>query len=134
MADRPAGRISLALFQNRAFLLAAGLYALHFGAGKAGLSLPLLQHYLNDLLCMPLVLTLTLFLQRSFTFRDPGHVFTKHQVGIAVLYYSVAFELVLPPFLPRYTADPLDVLAYALGGWFFYVFINVDPARSRLRC
>ncbi len=134
MADRSAGRISLAPFHNRAFLLATGLYALHYGGEKAGFSVPLLQHYLNDLLCMPLVLTLTLFLQRTFTFRDPGHVFTKHQIVLAVLYYSVAFEVVLPQFLPRYTADPLDVLAYALGGWFFYVFINVDPAKKQLRC
>lgn len=128
MADRNACRIGLTTFLNRAFLLAAGLYALHFALGKSGFSAPLLQFYLNDLLCMPLVLTLTLFLQRAFTFRDPGHVFTKYQVGIAVLYYSLGFEVILPLFMPRYTADPLDVLAYALGGWYFYLFVNVRPA------
>ena len=133
MADRPAGRIGLAPFQNRAFLLAAGLYALNLGFKQTGASVPLLQYYLNDLLCMPLVLTLTLFLQRTFTFRDPSHVFTKYQVMIAVLYYSVGFEVVLPQILPRYTADPLDVLAYALGGWFFYLFINIDPVKRRLK-
>jgi hypothetical protein len=127
MADRVARRISLATFQNRAFQLAAGLYALHLGLEKSGFSVLLLKYYLNDLLCMPLVLTLTLFLQRTFTFRNPSHVFTKYQVGLAVLYYSLGFEVILPLFMSRYTADPLDVLAYALGGWYFYFYINVTP-------
>jgi len=128
MADRAARRVSLALFQNRAFQLVAGLYALHLGLEKSGFSVLLLKYYLNDLLCMPLVLTLTLFLQRTFTFRNPDHVFSKYQVGIAVLYYSLGFEVILPLFMSRYTADPLDVLAYALGGWYFYSYINVPPA------
>lgn len=130
MADRPARRISWDLFYNRAFVVAASLYVFHMALEKTGFSFPLLQYYLNDLLCMPLVLTLTLFLQRTFTFRNKGHVFTKYQVGIAVLYYSAGFEVVLPQFMPRYTADPLDVLAYALGGVFFYFFINVAPAKK----
>lgn len=130
MADSAARRVSLAPLHNRAFLLAGSLYALNFGLRKSGIFVPLLQYYLNDLLCMPLVLTFTLFLQRTFTFRNLTHVLSKYQVGIAVLYYSLGFEVILPMFMPRYTPDPLDVLAYALGGWYFYFFINVPPATS----
>jgi uncharacterized protein YjeT (DUF2065 family) len=128
MADRTARGLSLAPFRSGGFLLAAGCCVLYFGLEKAGYSLPFLRNYLNDLLCMPLVLSLTLFLQRTFPCRRPNHVFTKYQVGIAVAYYAVGFEGVLPLFMPRYTADGLDVVAYVLGGIFFYRFINVAKA------
>ena len=128
MVHRAPRRVSFFTFRNWGFLLAAGLFGVHYGLEKAGLSYPLLRYYLNDLLCMPLVLGLTLFLQRNFILRDPNHVFTKYQVGIAVVYYAVGFEGVLPLFMSRYTADGLDVVMYGLGGLFFHRFINVPAA------
>lgn len=130
MAHRAARRVSLATFRNWGFLLAAGCFGLHYGLEKAGASPLLLRCYLNDLLCMPLVLALTLFLQRNFVLRDPRHVFTKYQVGIAVVYYAVGFEGVLPLLMPRYTADVVDVVMYGLGGLFFSWYINVPPASA----
>jgi hypothetical protein len=130
MADRNACRVSLLTFRTWPFGLVAGAFLLHAWLEQIGLLLPFLQYYLNDLLCMPLVLTVTLFLQRAFTFRNPSHVFTKHQVGIAVAYYALAFEGILPLFMARYTADVLDIAAYGLGGVFFYRYLNVAPALS----
>lgn len=130
MVDRVARRISFVTFRNQAFLLAAACFALNYGLGKVGAFVPLLQYYGNDLLCMPLVLTVTLFLQRNFTYRTQCYTFTRYHVGIAVVYYALAFEAAFPLFMPRYTADVLDVAAYALGAVFFYCFINIKPIRK----
>ena len=83
-----------------------------------------LQYYLNDLLCMPIVLGTAVFLQRNVVLRQPAYALTAYQIGIIVVYWSVMFEGVIPNFVPRYTADLFDVLAYALGAAFFYFFGN----------
>src|SRR5688572_12226839 len=105
------------VIRNPVFLICLFMYGLHWGLAKTGFTIPLLQHYLNDLLCMPLVLTVTVFLQRSFFYRTSGYVLTSYQVGLAMAYFSLAFEVILPLFMPRYTADIFDVLAYSLGGF-----------------
>ena len=111
-------------------LLAAALLALLYAGHRLVLwqwpllEPPLLRHYLADLLCMPLVLCATWLAQRYLVFRQPGFRHSALQVTVAVLYFSAAFELVLPHFLPRYTADPADVIAYAAGGWFYYCYLN----------
>ncbi|GAA4304957.1 magnesium citrate secondary transporter [Nibribacter koreensis] len=81
-----------------------------------------MQFYLDDLLCLPLILTVTLFILRFF--KGPLFRLTSYQVGIAVVYYALAFEVFFPLFMPRYTADIVDAFLYALGGWFFYRFLN----------
>jgi len=36
-------------------------------------------------------------------------------------FYSIYFELLLPPLMPRYTADFLDVIMYFTGATSFYL-------------
>ena len=52
------------------------------------------------------------------------------QVVLAVVLFAVVFELALPVFLDRATADPLDVPAFAAGGCLFHFLIN-RPAATR---
>ncbi|WP_066839684.1 hypothetical protein [Rufibacter ruber] len=80
------------------------------------------RFYLDDLLCLPLVLTVTLLVMRFFY----GHQvrFSKYHVLFTVLYFALAFEVFFPLFLPRYTGDGVDAGLYALGGWIFYRFLN----------
>ena len=122
MAYRAAGRVNWGTFSPLFWVLAA-LYLAH--RLLAWLSVPLpawVRHYLDDLLCLPLVLTTTLFLIRllfgSATRFSGGHV------AFAVVYVSLAFEVFFPLFLPRYTADLADVVLYAAGGWIFYRYLN----------
>ncbi|ALJ01176.1 hypothetical protein DC20_03775 [Rufibacter tibetensis] len=82
----------------------------------------LLRFYLDDLLCLPLLLTVTLFLMRFLY--GPQVRFSVYHVGFVVVYVSLAFEVFLPLFMPRYTGDFLDVQLYAAGGWIFYRFLN----------
>ncbi|MDX5348585.1 MAG: hypothetical protein LPJ89_02455 [Hymenobacteraceae bacterium] len=133
MANYTTGRLSLHLLQNKALLFCLVLYAGYYVCSRLGLQHPVLTNYLNDVLCMPLVLSAALLYQRIITYRNAAYVFTGYHVIVAVVYYAVAFELVLPQFMPRYTADFYDVVAYAAGGWLYYRFINkaaVAPAAA----
>ncbi|WP_181305628.1 hypothetical protein [Rufibacter sp. XAAS-G3-1] len=123
MAHRTAGRVNWRTFSPLFWLLAA-LYLGH--RCLAWLALPRpdwLKFYLDDLLCLPLILTVTLFLMRLLY--GPTVRFSVYHVGFVAVYVSLAFELLFPLFLPRYTGDWCDVGLYAVGGWVFYRFLNV---------
>ncbi|MBC3539944.1 hypothetical protein ACFSC6_04875 [Rufibacter sediminis] len=122
MAHRAAGRVSWRTFTPLFWLLAV-VYLGHRGLVWLEAPRPAwVRFYLDDLLCLPLLLTVTLFLMRLLY--GPEIRFTKYHVGFVVLYVSLAFEWVFPKFLPRYTGDLVDVALYAWGGWIFYRFLN----------
>jgi hypothetical protein len=122
MAHRVASRLNWAALSPLFWVLAA-LYAGHRIWTWLNFSRPdWVRFYADDLLCLPLILTTTLFILKIF--HGPMHRLTSYQVGIAVVYYALAFEVFFPMFLPRYTADIVDVVLYAAGGWFFYRFLN----------
>ncbi|WP_461491609.1 hypothetical protein [Pontibacter sp. HJ8] len=81
-----------------------------------------MQHFLDDLLCLPLVLTASLFVLRFFYGTQLR--LSRYQVAFAVLYFALAFEVFFPRFMPRYTGDWIDAVLYAAGGMLFYRFLN----------
>jgi len=115
------------LLLNPFFLVAIALYLVN------RFLLPLLNlkyyqvPYLNDTLCLPVVLTLTLWLQQKLFSRSYRHRLNAVQVIFAVLYFAVFFEGILPILSDRYTRDYWDVLAYAVGGVLFYFLFNPRP-------
>ncbi len=122
MADRLAGRLSWTTLRPLFWVLAA-VYVGHWGWRWLDLPRPWwLRHYLDDLLCLPLVLTATLFVLRFFY---GAHVrLSGYHVAFTVLYFSLAFEVFFPQFMPRYTGDWVDAVLYAAGGIIFYRFLN----------
>jgi hypothetical protein len=118
------------LLRHPLFILAVLLFLTNQWLEYSGIYIPLLFSYLDDLLVMPIVLTLTLLFQRSVTYRNQAYVFSPWHVVVAIVYFALVFEVVLPRYSERYTADPFDVLAYTAGGFLFYTFIN-QPATSR---
>src|SRR5690554_264037 len=83
----------------------------------------LINNYLNDFLCMPIVLIITQLLARKIK-KDKQYIIKNHLIILIVLYYSVYFEYYLPKVNARYTADFIDVILYALGGFVFYFLEN----------
>ncbi|GAA3933076.1 hypothetical protein GCM10022406_17210 [Hymenobacter algoricola] len=113
-------------FRHPLFLAFAALYAL-VGYSRQWGPLPLpsaLNAYLADVACLPLQLTLALVLLRRWYFRRPGFVLPASWIISSWLVTAVWFELLLPPLKATATADPLDVLAYALGGLIFGRWLN----------
>lgn len=79
--------------------------------------------YLADLACMPVLLTLTLVVQRRLT-RNLAFTFPDSWLVAAWLYVAVVFELLMPHWSARYVHDPLDVIAYAIGTLAFRYWLN----------
>jgi len=112
------------LLLNPLFWLAAVLY----GINRFLLPLVRLNQYqvpyLNDVLCLPVVLTVALWLQQKLFPGSYRYRLNVAQVIFTVVYVSVFFEGILPALSGRYTRDYWDVLAYAVGGGAYYYLLN----------
>ncbi|MFD2246708.1 magnesium citrate secondary transporter [Pontibacter ruber] len=113
----------MATLRHPAFILAVALFCINQALELANVYIRPLHTYLDDLLCMPVILTLALAAERAY-FRNNRFVFPFHYIAGAVLGYSICFELLLPQLSPKYTADLLDVVAYTLGAVLFRYTIN----------
>lgn len=82
------------------------------------------RFHLADLLALPLELTLALFVMRRWYFRRPSFVLPAAWIVSTWVVFAVWFEVVLPLFDRRATADPLDVVAYGVGGLIFWRWLN----------
>ena len=101
-----------------------------YSMNKVGYVFPdLIQFYLNDLLVVPIVATLGMWLMR-WVLQQRDLVLVQWQVIFIVVAFSVVFEMVLPFLMKRYTGDPIDVLMYFIGGLFYWKIMNKYPAYS----
>jgi len=79
----------------------------------------LINNYVNDLLCLPLLLATMEFIIK----RLKKDKYFKFPIGFVIFlasYYSIYFEYYLPTVNARYTADWIDVILYFVGGLTFY--------------
>lgn len=114
------------LLQNKLWQFLVILFFCHQLMEK-GLSirLPLIDNYLDDLLCMPILLGGLLAEQMDVVKRQR---LTWFEVVICIILVSCLFEIFLPKLSVSYTADAWDVCCYALGGLFYLVYLNPKPA------
>ena len=97
------------------FAMCAGLFVLHqVGQKIAGISLPLIDSYLDPLLCMPIILQLIVW-ERKLFHRSNAYILPRSHIFGYFLLVSIVCEWVLPRWNPKLISDPWDVLAYALG-------------------
>ena len=90
-----------------------------YTAQRLGLYIPeLVNNYLNDLLCIPIVLKLCLYVVRYVKSDEQVKIPLALQLLITVM-FIIYFENVLPKINPRYTSDILDVFAYVAGLFLF---------------
>lgn len=112
------------------FLAGAVLYLVvvarkHGGPRFSHWPLPdLVRFHLADVLALPLELTLMLYFMRHWYFRRPSFVLPTGWIFSTWLVFAVWFEGILPLFDRRATADPLDVVAYGVGGFIFWRWLN----------
>lgn len=112
------------------FFIAISIYVLQ----RFEIPLPLLvNNYLNDLLCMPLVLGALTFLIRRLK-KDPFFKFPLFFVLFMAAFYAVYFEYYLPKVNLRYTADWIDVALYFTGSIGFYLFSRKAYGKSHAFC
>ncbi|SMG34824.1 hypothetical protein SAMN05661096_02260 [Marivirga sericea] len=88
-------------------------------------SVPILHAYLDDLLCIPIVLGIgTQIIQWIHPIKD-FYYLDKNVVITTTLFFTILFEAILPLInLELYTADWIDILMYGIGGTLFYHLIS----------
>jgi len=90
-----------------------------------GMDFPLLESYLDDLLCLPIVLSVVLYIHRRFRVKSKLYRLPVAHILLAVVVVVMAFEVIYPVLTPRGTADVFDVFAYGGGAVFFDQYINI---------
>jgi len=106
-------------------IVATTIYSLQ----RLGVSLPIwINNYVNDFLCMPIVLFLCQLGIRKIKRNNNIRLSLPIMLSLS-LYYAIYFEYFLPKFNLRYTADPLDVFLYFMGTLFFYLMENRSAFR-----
>jgi hypothetical protein len=115
----------MSVLKNPFFIISCVLFWINqFLERVLGIFIPYVHSYLDDLLAMPVVLGITLQAFRLFHPLKDRFIFTKSHIIIAVVYFSLIFEVLLPMKSDTYTRDPWDVLCYAIGAVAFYYWIN----------
>lgn len=82
------------------------------------------DNYLDDVLLIPIILGFALIIQRKVILKNENFEFNKSTIFICWLYFSIAFELIIPKFTSNFTSDWYDLLAYAVGALYFQKLIN----------
>ena len=80
----------------------------------------LIRNYLADFLCLPIVLSMTLWCVQKIK-NNANLILDPLKILVALIYLILQFECFLPLISSRYTADFGDVLSYALGAFYFYI-------------
>mgnify|MGYP003330963847 FL=1 len=107
------GRLS----QNALLLSTLGAFFAHQAAIALGWSHPWADSYLDAFLFLPIALGFPAWVLRLW---QPAFRWSPWFVIGAWGAASLAFEVWIPNFDPRFTADYWDVLSYALGAWVFW--------------
>ena len=97
---------------NGVSLAALAAFSLHQLGLAMGFYLLLLDSYLDPLCTVPVVLGLPSMLARRIW---PRLLLSWGSAALFTLALSLAFEWWIPSFDARFTRDPWDALAYALG-------------------
>jgi len=76
------------------------------------------EGYVNDLICLPLLLPMILYGQRLFRLRKHDGFPRLWEVLQHAVIFSIVFEIIIPryPKVFTSTADPWDAVSYFVGG------------------
>ena len=86
-----------------------------------GTKITFLYSYLDDLLFFPLMLTLILLIKQNF---NSKYIMSKKLLFSFFVFFSTLTEFIYPNIFSRCTYDPFDILCYAIGSIWFYLYFN----------
>ncbi|MCM4167293.1 hypothetical protein KCTC52924_02876 [Arenibacter antarcticus] len=113
-------------------ILGVGIYTIQRW-GSGGILPSWVIYYVNDFLCMPIVLYICQLAVRRLK-SNKRLKLTLRPILSLTLFYSLYFEVYLPMVNVRYTADLMDVVLYFLGAAFFYLVekMTVETKESKV--
>lgn len=126
MVRHSIGRLRHGSFRGWLWAVSASVYVLLYAnRHRIHWSLPsLVTSYLADILALPLILSVALWVMRHVYFRRPDFSLPVSWIIATWAVLGVWFELILPIFQPHTIADGFDIVAYGLGGLLFGQSLN----------
>ncbi|MGJ8551032.1 hypothetical protein [Winogradskyella wichelsiae] len=104
------------------FLISIGIASAIYIANRFETPLPnWIYFYVNDFLCMPIVLSLCLAVLYIYKKTEILYV-PLVIIMLLTTFFALYFEVFLPKTNARYTSDLIDVVLYFLGAFLFYKF------------
>ncbi len=121
----------MAIFKSPVFIICCILFVLHQVLQKAmGITLPLIDPYLDNLLAMPIILSF-LLLEKQFLFRKGrNYRLSPLETIMATLFISFISEWLFPLLSDEFTSDWKDVALFAAGAFIFFFTINRKPLKA----
>ena len=100
---------------KRSFLIFLALFSIHQLLQKvAGIKWTIIDGYLDDILCIPIILYLWNWEKRLFL-RDKKYAIPLLESFVLTVVLALLFEFIFPRLSSGFTYDPYDFLAYGLG-------------------
>ncbi|MEM8970220.1 MAG: hypothetical protein AAGE93_27645 [Bacteroidota bacterium] len=114
------------------FIICALLFIAHQVLQKGlDITFPLIDRYLDNLLTMPIILSLML-VERQYLFkRGKAYRLSALDVIVATVFITLISEIIFPFFSKKFTTDWWDVAFLALGSLIFYITINTIPTKEK---
>lgn len=112
-------------------ILALTAFALVETSQRLGFNIPWVHWYLNDLICMPILIAVSISLERLLT-NKLTLLYDWKKVLFYLLVISLFFEVILPLRSSKYTADIIDVLCYIVSAGITYWFSPCIDRRMRM--
>lgn len=107
------------------FLTLLLIFLLHQLLEKiAFIKLPIIDAYLDPLLCMPFFLSMLLMQQRVLIYKNPHYLLPPFLTITATLLIILVAEGIFPIIQPKFIADFWDIICYILGAFYFELFFN----------
>lgn len=108
------------ILKHPVFYLSVLVASVIYSAQRLQLPLPdWMYFYVNDFLCMPIVLSLSLAILRRIKKTETLYVPLAVVLGLTT-YFAIYFEWFMPQVNTRYTADIIDVVLYFVGALLFF--------------
>lgn len=113
------------ILKSPIFTISVFLFAVHqFLQKYLEIPVPYIDLYLDNLLAMPIILTL-LLAERRFLFKKGKHYrLPLLDVVVATAYIAFITEVIFPLLSEEFTTDWWDLLFYAIGSIVFYLTVN----------
>ena len=116
------------------FLTCFAAYWLHRIARQWGITVPILDAYLNDLICVGFWVPIMLWAHHKLGLRTHDDPPEGVEIVIPAIIWALVFEVVLPAsrlWSPYAVADPNDVCCYFAGGLAAVIFWRWHYDRRR---
>lgn len=97
-----------------------------------GFPIPYINNWLTDFVFIPLIVHFALITGTYLFTPNDRFTFPLYQILILACYTSIAFEYLAPLYTIYNTADWGDVIAYFMGGLFFY-YIHQPYTSERIK-